>query len=187
MGANLLMSAVVFDVIGWLGTTLVVISLTQKRALRLHISNLISAVILIAYSAFALTRRRALELRLATVPGRVADGGVGVVGGVLGGIAGLSAVLPSLWMGMRGWTKPEQRGLLQSYGFYTQALTLTVLAGVAGFDAATLGALAICLPIAVAGSLAGLWLFRRMSGDVFRRAVLGIVLAGGIGLLVRTL
>jgi uncharacterized membrane protein YfcA len=145
------------------------------------------AVILIAYSAFALTRRRALELRLATVPGRVADGGVGVVGGVLGGIAGLSAVLPSLWMGMRGWTKPEQRGLLQSYGFYTQALTLAVFAGVAGFDTATLEALAICLPIAVAGSLAGLWLFRRMSGDVFRRAVLGIVFAGGVGLLLRML
>jgi uncharacterized membrane protein YfcA len=145
------------------------------------------AVILIAYSAFALTRTRAPELRLASVQARVADGGVGLVGGVLGGIAGLSAVLPSLWIGMRGWTKPEQRGLLQSYGFYTQALTLAVFAGIAGIDAATLEALAICLPIAVAGSLAGLWLFRRMSGDAFRRAVLAIVLAGGVGLLLRTL
>jgi uncharacterized membrane protein YfcA len=173
-----------FLVGGTLGVPLGVLVVLHSD--RLVLARLI-AVILIAYSAFALMRRRALELRLETAAGRVADGGVGLVGGILGGIAGLSAVLPSLWIGMRGWSKPEQRGLLQSYGFYTQALTITVFAGIAGFDAATLEALAICLPIAVAGSLVGFTLFRRMSGDAFRRAVLAIVLAGGIGLLLRTL
>ncbi len=143
------------------------------------------AVLLIAYSVFALSRPRLPEWQLAPAVGRAADTGVGFVGGVLGGIAGLSAVLPSLWIALRGWPKPVQRGLLQSFGFYSQALTVAVFIGFVGFDERTLKALLICLPIAVVGGLAGLAAFRRMSGDGFRRAVLWIVLCGGAGLLLR--
>jgi uncharacterized membrane protein YfcA len=143
------------------------------------------AVLLIVYSVFALSRPRMPELRLADATGRVADGGVGFVGGVLGGIAGLSAVLPSLWIALRGWPKPVQRGLLQSFGFYSQALTVLVFAGFVGFSDSTLHALAICLPVAIVGSLVGLAAFHRLSGDAFRRAVLWIVLCGGVGLLLR--
>jgi uncharacterized membrane protein YfcA len=94
-------------------------------------------------------------------------------------------VLPSLWIALRGWPKPVQRGLLQSFGFYSQALTVVVFVGFVGFGQRTLDALMICLPIAVVGSLVGLALFRRLSGDGFRRAVLWIVLCGGVGLLLR--
>lgn len=37
--------------IGWLGTALVVVSLAQARVIRLHVMNLLSAVILIGYNA----------------------------------------------------------------------------------------------------------------------------------------
>jgi uncharacterized membrane protein YfcA len=143
------------------------------------------AVLLIGYSVFALSRAQMPELRLSPATVRIADGGVGFIGGILGGIAGLSAVLPSLWIALRGWPKPVQRGLLQSFGFYSQALTVAVFAGFIGFSDSTLKALVICLPIAIAGSLVGLAVFRRLSGDAFRRAVLWIVLCGGVGLLLR--
>ncbi|MEO9161073.1 MAG: sulfite exporter TauE/SafE family protein [Casimicrobiaceae bacterium] len=143
------------------------------------------AVLLIAYSVFALSRKHLTAVRIATFPGRVADAAVGFVGGVLGGVAGLSAVLPSLWIALRGWPKTAQRALLQSYGFYTQVFTVLVFAGFMGFDERTLKALVICLPIAIAGSLVGLAVFRRLSGDSFRRIVLWIVLCGGVGLLLR--
>jgi|SRR5665213_249185 len=143
------------------------------------------AALLIAYSVFALSRKHVAEIRLAGGAARIADGGVGFVGGVLGGIAGLSAVLPSLWIALRGWPKPVQRALLQSYGFYSQAFTVLVFAGFVGFDARTLTALMICLPVAIAGGLVGLAVFRRLSGDAFRRVVLWIVLCGGAGLLLR--
>jgi uncharacterized membrane protein YfcA len=142
-------------------------------------------VVLIGYSAFALVRTRLPVLRL---PGRVAplaDGSAGLVGGVLGGIAGLSAVLPSLWIGMRGYGRDTQRALLQSYGFYSQGLTLVVFGGIVGLAPHTGRALLVCLPIAIAGSLVGLRLFNRLSHDGFRRAVLAIVLSGGIGLVAR--
>jgi uncharacterized membrane protein YfcA len=72
------------------------------------------AVLLIGYSVFALSRPRMPELRLSPATGRVADGGVGFIGGILGGIAGLSAVLPSLWIALRGWPKPVRPSALAS-------------------------------------------------------------------------
>lgn len=155
---------------------------SEPNALRLAI-----ALLLIGYSAFALSRPLLPTVRLSPAAGNAADGAVGLVGGVLGGVAGLSVVLPSLWIGARGFPKGIARGLLQSFGFYSQALTLLVFASVVGLGADTLRALAVCLPVAVAGSLVGFALFRRMSGEAFRRAVLWIVLCGGVGLLLRVL
>src|SRR3954468_3681855 len=37
--------------------------------------------------------------------GRLADGMVGFAGGILGGLAGLSGPLPTLWASVRGWSK----------------------------------------------------------------------------------
>jgi uncharacterized protein len=110
---------------------------------------------------------------------------VGFVGGLIGGVSGLSVVVPSLWIGMRGLGKAEERGLIQSFGFYCHVVTLTVFAGFVGFTPDLARTLAICLPIAVVGSLVGLHVFRRMSGEAFRRSVLWIILAGGLGLLAR--
>lgn len=143
------------------------------------------AVLLVGYSVYALSRSRLPRVRLPERSARAVDAGVGLVGGVVGGISGLSVVLPSLWIGMRGLGKAEERGLIQSFGLYCHVVTLTMFAGFVGFTADLLRALAVCLPIAVVGSLVGLRLFRRMSGEVFRRSVLWIILAGGLGLLAR--
>lgn len=144
-------------------------------------------VVLIAYSAFALLRTTLPVLRMPKHVASLADGGAGLVGGVLGGVAGLSAVLPSLWIGMRGYSRDTQRALLQSFGFYSQGLTLAVFGGIVGLAPQTGRALLVCLPIAVAGSLVGLRLFARLSHNAFRRAVLAIVLGGGLGLVLRGL
>jgi uncharacterized membrane protein YfcA len=141
--------------------------------------------VLVAYSGFALTRASLPTVSLPRIVGRAADSGAGFVGGIFGGVAGLSVVLPSLWIGMRGFAKGEQRGLLQSFGFYSQLLALIVYTGVLGVGVDTLKALAICLPIAIVGSQIGMALFSRLSGDAFRRAILGVVLIGGLALLWR--
>jgi uncharacterized membrane protein YfcA len=150
-------------------------------------SNLRLAIgaVLVAYSGFALSRSALPSVRLPLRIGQAADGGAGLIGGVLGGVAGLSVVLPSLWIGMRGFGKARQRGLLQSFGFYSQALTLVVYAGLLGVSEQTRHALLVCLPIAVVGSYCGMGIFARLSGEGFRRAILAIVLVGGLALLVR--
>ena len=47
--------------------------------------------------------------------GRLADAGVGFAGGILGGLAGLSGPLPTLWASVRGWTKDQRRGVFQIF------------------------------------------------------------------------
>ena len=46
-----------------------------------------------------------------TFGGRVADAVIGFAGGILGGLAGLSGALPTLWASVRGWGKDERRGV----------------------------------------------------------------------------
>jgi uncharacterized protein len=40
-----------------------------------------------------------------TFGGRMADAAIGFAGGILGGLAGLSGALPTLWASVRGWTR----------------------------------------------------------------------------------
>ena len=55
---------------------------------------------------------------------RVLDGVIGLAGGVLGGIAGLSGVLPTIWASLRGWTKDERRAIFQSFNLSILSLAL---------------------------------------------------------------
>ena len=37
--------------------------------------------------------------------GKIADAMIGLGGGVMGGLAGLSGPFPTIWSGLRGWEK----------------------------------------------------------------------------------
>ena len=69
-------------------------------------------VLLLAYSGFVLLSR--VRTRVAW-GGRVADSVVGFAGGVLGGLAGLSGPLPTVWATLRGWGKDKRRGVIQAF------------------------------------------------------------------------
>ena len=49
--------------------------------------------------------------------GRIADGIIGFIGGILGGLAGLSGPPPILWASVRGWGKDERRGVFQTFNW----------------------------------------------------------------------
>jgi len=63
--------------------------------------------------------------------GRAADAVVGFAGGILGGLAGLSGPLPTLWASVRGWTKDQRRGVFQIFNgtVLGAALCLQVASG----------------------------------------------------------
>src|SRR5256712_5934155 len=63
--------------------------------------------------------------------GRIADAGVGFAGGILGGLAGLSGPLPTLWASVRGWTKDQRRGVFQIFNgsVLGAALLLQIVSG----------------------------------------------------------
>src|SRR3954449_13433421 len=69
-------------------------------------------VLLLVFPTALYLRRAPMALRFG---GRCADALIGFAGGILGGLAGLSGPLPTLWASLRGWGKDERRGVFQIF------------------------------------------------------------------------
>ena len=117
-----------------------------------------------------------------TAGGRWADGLVGVLGGVMGGIAGFSGVLPSLWVTLRGWDKDLQRGVIQNFSLAALAATLLayILSGALTLDMAS--KFAVVAPAMLLPSLIGARIYRGLSPLAFRRVVLLLLSAAGVAM-----
>ncbi|CAB3847087.1 sulfite exporter TauE/SafE family protein [Achromobacter sp. CF-sbj1-Ac2-l] len=116
---------------------------------------------------------------------RLADGLVGLGGGLLGGIAGLSGPLPTLWAGLQGWSKDERRAVFQSFNLSILAVAL-VSQAVSGY---LTGEVMSLVWRALPGTLVGAWLGRRLyhrvNVEVFNRIVLLVLLVAGIHMLIQ--
>jgi uncharacterized protein len=136
-------------------------------------------ILLLAFSGFMLFGR--IESRI-TWGGRGADSIVGFVGGFLGGLAGLSGPLPTIWATLRGWAKDERRGVFQAFNLTTLGAALVTHA-VSGFLTADVARLTlIALPGTLLGSYAGIRAYRVLSGHHFHRVVLGLLGVSGLSL-----
>lgn len=131
---------------------------------------------LIGYTLFRLLVMP--KLTLARI-GRSGDALVGIGGGLLGGIAAIPGPLTTVWCGLRGWSKNEQRGVYQPFN---QIIILLAFAGYAtqGLVTAELGLLAFyCVPASLAGMAVGMAGYKRISETQFQRIVLWLLLASG--------
>ena len=113
--------------------------------------------------------------------GRIADGISGLCGGLLGGLAGLSGPVPTMWINMRGWPKDQKRSVIQ--GFNLTILAAAFIAHLAcGFvTRELLLAAAVALPAAASGTWLGVRAYKRMSDRQFTKLIL--VLLGMSGFL----
>src|SRR5262249_20406238 len=108
---------------------------------------------------------------------------VGFLNGILGGMTGLAGILVTIWSGLRGWPKDEQRAVFQPVGvaiFAMSALWLGVR-GMATAEAVRL--FLIGLPVLLAGTWLGLKLYGRLDEAAFRRVVLILLLISGVAML----
>ncbi|WP_336492081.1 sulfite exporter TauE/SafE family protein [Methylobacterium nigriterrae] len=108
------------------------------------------------------------------------DAAIGFVGGVLGGIAGLSGALPTAWSLVRGWDPRTQRAVYQTFTLVLQVWALVILALFDPLPAALLQDLAVALPIVLVSVLAGLSLFARIDQARFRTIVLALLAIIGL-------
>jgi len=136
-------------------------------------------IFLVAYAAYALLRP---PLRPFLAGGRLADGGIGAVGGVMGGLIGVSGAIPVLWCDLRGWGKEIGRGVYQPFNIAMHVLALTGMAIAGLLGEAVWTAFAVCLPGIVVGTFAGLKLYSRVDDRQFRLIVLWLVLVSGLAL-----
>jgi hypothetical protein len=111
--------------------------------------------------------------------GKIADAIVGFIGGILGGLAGLSGPPPILWASVRGWGKDERRGVFQTFNWTVLfvALCLQAASGLVAREVIWLAVLAF--PATVLGSWIGARLYHALSDRNFRDVVLGMLFLSG--------
>ncbi len=127
----------------------------------LSILKIVIAGFLILYGGFFSLRRT-----LPRFERPVVDVIVGFAGGVRGGAASQSGALPTMWFAMRPWPKHETRGV---------------------YTGQTLLYLAICFPVTLFAAQLGIWNFKRLEDDQFRRILILLSFASGVQLMLREL
>lgn len=115
--------------------------------------------------------------------GRPADAAVGFAGGILGGMAGLSGALPTIWASLRGWSKDQRRGVFQAYNLTVLAVALAVHAAAGRITRQVLLDLLCALPGTLLGTAAGAAAYRRLSDHHFHRVILILLGISGITLI----
>src|ERR1700676_5537247 len=115
--------------------------------------------------------------------GRLADGLVGFAGGILGGLAGLSGPLPTLWASVRGWAKDERRGIFQTFNWTVLSTALCLQAATGLITVEVLRLALLVLPATLLGTWLGARTYRALSDRNFRDVVLALLFFSGIGLL----
>jgi uncharacterized membrane protein YfcA len=139
--------------------------------------------ILIAYCSFMLV---ASNVEPIAAGGRLADGCVGLIGGTMGGLAGLTGPAPTMWCTIRGWDKDTQRSIFQTFNLAMQTIAL-ITYGVNGtLTAPVLKAFGVMLPAVAVPAWVGARLYKRIDDQLFRRIVLVLLLLSGVVLLAST-
>lgn len=137
--------------------------------------------LLVLYSLYAWFRPTIAPVKAA---GATADAGVGFLNGVLGGITGLAGILVTIWCGLRGWPKDQQRTVFQPAAVATFLMGALWIGANGAITMDTLKLFAMGLPALFAGTWLGLKLFGRLDEAAFRKVVLVLLLASGIVLIV---
>nr|WP_314260277.1 sulfite exporter TauE/SafE family protein [uncultured Devosia sp.] len=114
--------------------------------------------------------------------GRLADGASGFAGGVLGGLAGISGPVPTLWTTLRGWDKDTQRGVLQAFNIAMHVATLTAYLLAGSITGEVLVMFGWITPALAIPAVLGVLLFRRLATMTFRRMILALLFISGLTL-----
>lgn len=137
-------------------------------------------IVLLVFSSVML---RAGARRPTVGASQAADVVVGFAGGVLGGLAGLSGPLPTMWAALRAWGKDQRRSVFQSFNL-TILVAALIAHGVHGMLTVDLWRLvAVAIPGTFIGAWLGARLYRRLSDTRFQIVVLMLLGTSGVVLI----
>ena len=139
-------------------------------------------IVIVLYASFGLLVRMNPPF-----PGKrpAADGAIGFVGGVLGGMIGLAGALPVIWSQFRGWSPTVARSIYQPFNTLILSIACGVQIAAGFFTEKVVWLVVYCAPVTLAGVFVGVKLFRRISAETFRLVVLWFLLIAGVGLLIQ--
>jgi uncharacterized protein len=140
-----------------------------------------TGVFLVLYSLYALLRP---ALKPTARGGAPADAGVGFLNGVLGGMTGLAGILVTVWCGVRGWPRDQQRTVFQPVAVAIFAMSAAWLGTRGALTVDTLQLFLLGLPALFAGTWLGMRLYGRLDEAGFRKVVLVLLLVSGVALII---
>jgi uncharacterized protein len=117
----------------------------------------------------------------------LAEATVGLVGGVMGGLGGVSGPAPTLWTTLRHFDRDRQRAILVGFNLAMQSLTMITYIATGAIPARAWPLLPPLALAVVIPTLLGVRLYHRISDAVFRQIVLGLLTLSGVVLLATTL
>ena len=139
-------------------------------------------IFLVVYSGWSLLRP---SLRPLAVRGVALDTVIGFLHGMLAGITGLAGIIVTLWCGLWGWTKDQQRAVFQPVAVATFMMTAAWIGAKGAVTADTIRYFFLGLPAVLAGTWLGIKLYGRLDEELFRNIVLFLLLLSGVLLVVR--
>ena len=119
--------------------------------------------------------------------GRVADAGVGLLGGVMAPLSGFSGLAPALWCTLRGYTKDEHRAVLQNFNLVVLSATLASLVWSGRAHAGLLPQMGVVAGSLIIPSVWGSKIYIGMSPTAFRNGVLWLLVFAGVVMLASSL
>ncbi len=137
---------------------------------------------LILYTGYLLGTKTPFRV---TINNPFVDGVVGIIGGVLGGMAGLSGPAPLIWCQMRGLAKEIQRAIYQPFNMIVLGIAVVLHAMNGRVDTEVGYAFLIVLPATLIGGWAGTVAYKRLDDKKFQRIVFYLLMASGFVLLIR--
>jgi uncharacterized membrane protein YfcA len=140
--------------------------------------------VLVLYSAYSLARPAMKPVKRGAA---MADAAVGFLNGILGGLTGLAGILTTIWCGIRGWPKDEQRAVFQPIGVAIFAMSGLWLGVNGAISTDTVWFFVIGLPALLAGTWLGLKLYGHLDEAAFRKVVLILLLLSGFALVLPAL
>ena len=143
-----------------------------------NVFKLSIGVLLLVFPAALYFQRKPMAF---TFGGRVADAAIGFAGGILGGLAGLSGALPTLWASVRGWGKDERRGVFQTFNWTVLFAALCLQAGMGLVSLDVVWLALIAFPATITGAWLGARAYRALSDRNFRDLVLALLFLSGVG------
>jgi len=140
-------------------------------------------VLLVLYTIYGLTRPAFAPLKI----GVASDIVIGISNGLLGGLTGLGGVISTISCQLRGWPKDVQRAVFQPV-LFVAFVVISISQAVAGsITADTLTLYGLGVPFMLAGLWLGFRLFGKINDEIFRKAVLVLLLLSGLSLIVPSL
>jgi len=166
---------IIFGVVG-IPCGMLLLTITDPRIFKASIG-----IFLVLYALLMLSSNN-FSIKVNT--NKSIDSFIGLISGLMGGFAALGGLLPTIWVGLQKLPKNTQRGTYEPFIFITSIIAVISFAVAGLYTIQMAYDLLKILPALIVGSWLGVKIYHVLDGEVFRKTILGLILAAGMVLLI---